>query len=351
MIYITGDIHGNIARFEDKAMSQLKRGDYLIVCGDFGFIWEGTRQEEKVLNFLARQKYAILFIDGCHENFDRLQKYPVTEWNGGKVRRIKPNIIHLMRGQVYEIEGKRIFTMGGGCSSDLDLRQLRGTKWWPEETPSTEEMAEGVDNLFKYNLMVDYIVTHECPTKVKDLLVNKLDNFNCVTAFFDEVCRQVKYKHWFFGSVHKDMHLSSAHTALFQRILPLEVPGSKAAQPDDDRKRSRRASSEDKKSSSRVPASAMADGSGEVSADEDYRNGYRQRYGGKNGRAMRMELESLAKEYGAVAEEDTVKYYEPQQASEPEEEIASFDNWDSIMSDEMAERLKNRQPDTDEDNY
>ncbi len=224
MVYVTGDMHGNITRFEDKAMTRLKQGDYVIVCGDFGFIWDGNRREEKALNFINRQKYKLLFIDGCHENFDRLYKYPVTEWNGGKVRMIKPNVIYLCRGQVYEIEGKTIFAMGGGCSTDIELRQQRGTKWWPEETPTTEEMAEGVDNLFNHDLTVDFIVSHECPTKVKDLLVQDPCNFNAMTAFFDEVSRQVKYKHWFFGNVHQDKHLSSAHTALYEHVIPLEVP-------------------------------------------------------------------------------------------------------------------------------
>ena len=85
-------------------------------------------------------------------------------------------------------------------------------------------MAEGVDNLFRHDLQVDYIITHECPTKVKDLLVDQIDSFNALTAFFDEMSRQVTYKHWFFGSVHQDKHLSSAHTALFEQVVPLEVP-------------------------------------------------------------------------------------------------------------------------------
>ena len=228
MIYVTGDMHGNISRFDNKVISKLKRGDYLIICGDFGFIWDGSRQEEKALTFLNKQKFTILFVDGCHENFDQLYKYPTTEWNGGRVRMIKPNVIHLCRGQVFTIDGTTIFAMGGGCSADLDLRQQRGTKWWPEETPTTEEMAEAVDNLYDHDLNVDFIVTHECPTKVKDLLIpDRHDNFNAMTAFFDELGRQVKYKHWFFGCMHQDKHLSSSHTALFERVLPLEVPGLK----------------------------------------------------------------------------------------------------------------------------
>ena len=225
MIYVTGDLHGNVARLEDKALDRLKKDDILVVCGDFGFIWDGGRQEDKVLDFLNRQRYKIVFVDGCHENFDRLYKYPISEWNGGRVRIIRPNILHLCRGQVYTVEGKTIFAMGGGCSHDLELRQLRGTKWWPEEAPTNEEMIEAVDNLYKHNLTVDYIVTHECPTKIKELLVDDPGAFNTATAFFDELGNQVKFKHWFFGSAHKDKFLSSAHTALFKRVIPMEVPG------------------------------------------------------------------------------------------------------------------------------
>ena len=38
MIYITGDIHGDLSRFKDKRIKKLKKGDTLIVCGDFGFM-------------------------------------------------------------------------------------------------------------------------------------------------------------------------------------------------------------------------------------------------------------------------------------------------------------------------
>ena len=205
-------------------MGQLVRGDYLIICGDFGFIWDGGRREERMLNTIAKQRFTTLFVDGCHENYDRLYQFPVREWNGGKVRFIKPNIIHLGRGQVFHIEGKTIFTMGGGVSPDIELRQQRGTRWWAEETPTPDEMKEGVDNLYMHDLNVDFIVTHECPSNVKALLVDDIDVTNAATLFFDELSKQVTYKHWFFGSVHRDKHLSGYHTAVFNRVLPLAKP-------------------------------------------------------------------------------------------------------------------------------
>lgn len=47
MVYITGDLHGDLARLSAPDMRQVKKGDTLIVCGDFGFIWNGDRREKK----------------------------------------------------------------------------------------------------------------------------------------------------------------------------------------------------------------------------------------------------------------------------------------------------------------
>ena len=35
MICVTGDMHGDLSRFKDKKIKKLKKGDFLIVCGDF----------------------------------------------------------------------------------------------------------------------------------------------------------------------------------------------------------------------------------------------------------------------------------------------------------------------------
>ena len=49
MVYITGDLHGDFSRFSSPAMRRLRKGDTLIVCGDFGFIWNGDKKEEALL--------------------------------------------------------------------------------------------------------------------------------------------------------------------------------------------------------------------------------------------------------------------------------------------------------------
>ena len=59
---------------------------------------------------------------------------------------------------------------------------------------------------------------------IKNMLSSNVNNFNSLTAFFDQLSARVKYQHWFFGSQHKDRHISSKHTAVFVEVVPLEVP-------------------------------------------------------------------------------------------------------------------------------
>ena len=57
MVYVTGDMHGDPARLASPAIRRLRKGDTLLVCGDFGFIWDGSAAEQKRLAKMAKQKY------------------------------------------------------------------------------------------------------------------------------------------------------------------------------------------------------------------------------------------------------------------------------------------------------
>ena len=120
MIYCTGDTHGNQYKWVEQLEPVLSSGDILIICGDFGIgFWNGRYwSEETFLDYISEQNYTVLFVDGNHENFNKLNSYPVEAWNGGKVHKLRHNLIHLMRGEVYCIEGLRVFTFGGGYSID-----------------------------------------------------------------------------------------------------------------------------------------------------------------------------------------------------------------------------------------
>ena len=71
------------------------------------------------MDWLAQKDFTLLFVDGNHENYDLLAEFPVQMWHGGKVQMIRENVIHLMRGQMFNLQGRRFFTFGGARSHDI----------------------------------------------------------------------------------------------------------------------------------------------------------------------------------------------------------------------------------------
>ncbi len=225
MVYITGDMHGDLNRLYDKEFRKLKSGDVLIVCGDFGYIFSGDKQEKQVINYLAKRKFVTAFIDGTHDNLDRIYRARSTVWHGGTVHRIKGNLLHLCRGQIFKIEGNTFFTFGGGESADKDMRVVSGN-WWREEEPSPIEMADGARVLDEAGLKVDYFITHEPPSLVKSSILlrrGESDNTNKINGYFEEIGRSCEFKHWYFGSLHEDRVITDRYTCVFKKLLP--VPG------------------------------------------------------------------------------------------------------------------------------
>lgn len=223
MVYITGDMHGELERLYDREFRKLKKGDTLIVCGDFGYIFNGSKDEKAVINYLADRKFTTAFVDGTHDNLERINRCRTTVWKGGMVHRIKGNLLHLMRGQIFEIEGNSIFTFGGGESTDKDMRVEQGL-WWREEEPTPAEMADGARRLDEAGCRVDYIVTHEPPSLVKSAMLLRrgfADRVNKLNGYFEEIGRSCEYKRWYFGSLHEDRVITERHTCVFRKLLPL----------------------------------------------------------------------------------------------------------------------------------
>lgn len=232
MFYVTGDTHGIQEKWVEQISKPLHDGDILLICGDFGVgFWDGKYWSEQTFyDYISDQPYTVLFIDGNHENFDYLNSLPVEDWCGGRVHKLRHNLIHLMRGEIYNIDGKTIFTMGGGNTFDKAYR-TEGYDWWQGDMPSEDEYQNARDNLAKADYKVDYIITHTAPSETVYFLSTKHDlgikrNDTCelpLTSFLDEVCLKVEYKHWYFGHFHVDMELWRNQTALLNYMRELET--------------------------------------------------------------------------------------------------------------------------------
>lgn len=245
MIYITGDCHGGFDRFENDKFSNLTKNDYVIICGDFGGILDQNkraRYERKRIKQLSKMKFTTLFVDGNHENFDRLYSYPIIEWHGGKVHKINSSIFHLMRGEIYEIDNKKIFAFGGASCHDIpngildddnlekideyDKRhagyRIRGYNWWDLELPTDGKLRNGLDNLCKVNNKVDYIISHCAPTSIQNAF-NPYYPDNKLTKYFEEIKDKVEFKKWYFGHYHKnDDTTFDKFACLYEKIIEIK---------------------------------------------------------------------------------------------------------------------------------
>ena len=276
MLYFTGDLHGSMRNlqhryetiqfYNEDERETSQEEDYLIVCGDFGFVWFEDNSpyyydEQQELNDMENLPITICFVDGNHENFHRLNDYPVENWHGGRVHRLRKNVVHLMRGEVFNICGKTILAFGGapshdiaGIASDFDLKQnyaagvldrddvnygerchlcnVRGifyrTKnldWWAEEMPTSEDVINAYGNLPEDN-KVDYIVTHEAPLSVVHQLLAlkgiKLDfdkdtyRLSKVLQAFKEI---INYKKWYCGHYHQNKRLNDNIECLYHSVV------------------------------------------------------------------------------------------------------------------------------------
>lgn len=215
MIYLASDPHGDYSlRAITEYLSKANKDDLLILLGDVELnLPDKSDFERRTAELLASDK-PIAFIDGNHENYPWINSFPVENWNGGKVHRLSKNVVHLMRGNIYTIEGKTFFALGGWMSSDG--WKTRGL-WFPEECPSDEEMANGLKRLEANGNKVDYILTHNW---------NIEDDETGREASLREFCKKVEnavsFKHWYFGHWHADKQLDAKHRVVYADLVEIE---------------------------------------------------------------------------------------------------------------------------------
>lgn len=256
MVYITGDCHADWRKFSTECFPEqrdMTREDFVIVCGDFG-IWHDDKTEQWWLKWLEVKNFTLLFVDGNHENFDRLysDEFEIVDFYGGKAHKIRDNIYHLMRGYVFSLCGRKFFAFGGASSHDIDdgilepetlpndegyrftkelikeyndrtrngeLLRINHLSWWEEEMPTDEEMEFGLKTLKENDNKVDFIVSHCCPQLVASMFSNGLYKADKLTAYFNTIYDTVSFSKWFFGHYHDNQQVLGNFIMLYEQIV------------------------------------------------------------------------------------------------------------------------------------
>lgn len=248
MIYITGDCHGEFTRFSTRKFPQQKNmskeRDMVIILGDSGFLFDGSRTEEHWLDWFEAKPWITVDVGGNHANYDLSEQYPLVPFHGGTARMLRPSVFQLSRGQVFRFGELSVFAMGGAESHDglilrrgEDLerrkRQLKrlgklfrveGISWWPQELPSTQEMGLAAGNLQAVNYKVDLVLTHCAPGVVQKKIAPDGDYpENMLTRYFDCLYDVIDCKKWYFGHYHKSWTDEDGRCqSVYEAIIPIE---------------------------------------------------------------------------------------------------------------------------------
>lgn len=231
MIYITGDMHGNINQMR-QVMEKIncKSNNILIVLGDFGANYYFDKKDNIFKNAISEYNINIFVIRGNHDgnpaqikNIQQLEKYN----NIGYIEQGYPNIFYAINGNTYNIEKNQFLVLGGAYSVDKFYRLSMGYRWFSDEQMTNIEKEKFLQN---YPKEVDTILSHTCPYEniPYHLFLKSIDQStvdNSMEYFLQEIKEKIKYKNWFFGHFHGNEQIETNMYMLYDNIIKYKPIG------------------------------------------------------------------------------------------------------------------------------
>ena len=223
-IFVCGDTHGRydlhkLTTQAWKEQRELTENDFLIILGDTGILWSNdpfNKDDDNLIDWHSSSRYTTIILDGNHDNLPRWRQFPVVDFHNAKAHQLRKNVFHIERGEVFELENRTFFAMGGGFSIDKN-RRIDGITWWKEEMPNFTEMKFGMDQLLAMNCKVDFILTHTCSHRSFNKIAEKFDMKHKIEGeeslrdFFEWIENNVDFDEWHFGHFHDDFELDEKH--------------------------------------------------------------------------------------------------------------------------------------------
>jgi len=207
MVYITGDTHGDFAKFK---YFYLYDGDLVIVLGDACINYYLDNRDKRLKESLKRINANFFLVRGNHEERpENIPTYHEVDMFGGKVyiEDEYPNLIFAKDGEIYNIDGKSILVIGGAYSVDKSYRILNQLQWFPSEQLDDMEMNDIFDKVKGKHF--DIVLTHTCPYKFepRETFIDGLDQSlvdKRTEMFLDNIEENITYDKWYCGHFHTE---------------------------------------------------------------------------------------------------------------------------------------------------
>lgn len=168
-VLVVGDMHGNLFAWQRTIMKAYKqsRAEVILQVGDFGYGWDDLYLYE-LDAILEAAGATVLWLDGNHENFDKLEMAGAFPSHKGvnEPTQTSERTWYLPRGYVWDWHGRKCLALGGAYSVDKPYRTPHRS-WWPQEEITEDDVTIALRGIKDYGhgdgdpQPIDVMFTHD----------------------------------------------------------------------------------------------------------------------------------------------------------------------------------------------
>lgn len=227
MIYLTGDLHGDIRDKRIEFFKTLKENDLLIILGDAGIYFFPYKIEEwNNINL----RCLTIALRGNHDNTNALHNMEEETLFEAKCYKLNDRTFIPKEGEILNMNGKKFFVFGGALSIDKAWRTPY-VDWWPDEQPNQSDYMNAINNLEKADWNIDYFLAHDVNKDIaKKIFGVKIFIDSSTSTMLGEIESQIRinngkpyeyfFGHWHqFGKYGEDIK----YTCLYKEVYCLDT--------------------------------------------------------------------------------------------------------------------------------
>lgn len=209
--YITGDTHRDFERIEQFCEeNETTIDDVMIILGDVGINYYLHSYDRALKSRLSKLNITLLCVHGNHEERPWLAAdYDEVAWNEGKVyvEPQYPNLVFAKDGEIYDINGRKVMSIGGAYSIDKCYRLRNGLQWFESEQPSEDIKAYVESQLEKVNWKIGIILSHTVPIEAEPTWafltgLNQSTVDKSTERWLQYIYDNLEFSEWYAGHYH-----------------------------------------------------------------------------------------------------------------------------------------------------
>ena len=211
---VTGPVYDTDRLLDEPFVISSVKTDFLVILGGCDLTVPRVDLEKTVEEF-SSLPCGVLFIDAERDDHDLLAEYPAYPWNGGLAQMFSRNVYRLCRGQVFDLCGLKVLTLGGRSTPSRDDSE-RYWSWWPEQDPSVRDVYSAVRALD--GGLADLVLTSDVPSSWRD--VSDASAVTVSQEILEHLRNHIRYDRWLFADGSPDHELPEHDAScLLNRVL------------------------------------------------------------------------------------------------------------------------------------